>query len=142
MESPAAEQERQDAWKGAALVFLGATAWSTGGLGVKWLTAEAEWPAMLVSGFRAVFAGLVFLVAARGRVLPPKGKAARWFWLGAFSYAMVITGFVAATFMTTAANAIFIQDTMPVWVLLLSVPLLGERPTRRDAFAIDRKSVV
>jgi len=44
--------------------------------------------------------------------------------------------FVVATKLTTAANAIFIQDTAPLWVLLLSPWLLGERPTRGELLAV------
>jgi drug/metabolite transporter (DMT)-like permease len=44
--------------------------------------------------------------------------------------------FVLATKLTTAANAIFIQDTAPLWVLLLSPWLLRETPTRGELLAI------
>ena len=39
--------------------------------------------------------------------------------------------FVLATRMTTAANAIFLQDTAPLYVLLLG-PLLLREPIRRS----------
>ena len=43
--------------------------------------------------------------------------------------------FVVATKLTTAADAIFIQYTSPVYVALLSWPLLRERVTWRDGVA-------
>ena len=44
--------------------------------------------------------------------------------------------FVLATKLTTAANAIFIQDTAPLWVLVLSPWLLRETPTRGELLAV------
>ena len=40
--------------------------------------------------------------------------------------------FVIANKLTTSANAIFLQSTAPLWVLLAGPALLGERTTRRD----------
>lgn len=40
--------------------------------------------------------------------------------------------FVIANSLTTAANAIFLQSTAPLWILVMSPWLLGERPSRRD----------
>ena len=56
--------------------------------------------------------------------------------LVAVAYAFTVVLFVVATKLTTAANAIFIQDTAPLWVLLLSPWLLRERPTRGELLAI------
>ena len=47
-------------------------------------------------------------------------------------YGATLTAFVLATKLTTAANAIFLQATAPLYLLLLSPVLLGERITRRD----------
>jgi drug/metabolite transporter (DMT)-like permease len=51
-------------------------------------------------------------------------------------YAVTVILFVVATKLTTAANAIFIQDTAPLWVLLVSPWLLRERPTRGELLAV------
>ncbi len=48
------------------------------------------------------------------------------------AYAATLILFVIATKWTTSANAIFLQDTAPAYVLLLSPWLLGERLNRRD----------
>jgi DME family drug/metabolite transporter len=47
-------------------------------------------------------------------------------------YAATLTLFVLATKLTTAANAIFLQSTAPLYVLLLGPLMLGEHFTRRD----------
>jgi drug/metabolite transporter (DMT)-like permease len=44
--------------------------------------------------------------------------------------------FCAATKLTTAANAILLQYTAPVWVALFGAWFLGERTTRADWFTI------
>jgi drug/metabolite transporter (DMT)-like permease len=48
------------------------------------------------------------------------------------AFAMTLTLFVTANKLTTAANAIFLQSTAPLWVLLAGPLLLGERTTRAD----------
>ncbi len=50
----------------------------------------------------------------------------------AVAYAFTVLLFVLANKLTTSANAIFLQDTAPLWVLLLSPVLLRERPTRGE----------
>jgi DME family drug/metabolite transporter len=47
-------------------------------------------------------------------------------------YACMITLFVNATKLTTAANAIFLQSTAPLYILLLAPLLIGERFRPRD----------
>ncbi len=52
--------------------------------------------------------------------------------LGAVAYAACTVTLVTATKMTTAANAILLQYTAPVWIALLGAWFLGERATRAD----------
>jgi drug/metabolite transporter (DMT)-like permease len=122
--------------RGVAWILAGALLWSTGGVGVKWLTGIEGWPPLLVSAFRSLLAAVVFFLALGGRWSPPASDSRRWFWLGALTYAYVVTAFVVATFLTTAANAIILQDTAPLWVLGFSGVMLGERARWRDAGAL------
>ncbi|MBX3261090.1 MAG: DMT family transporter [Labilithrix sp.] len=124
---------------GALLVLAAAALWSTGGVGVKIADAEP----LVVAGLRSVFA-LAFMIVViavqlRGerRPLAVMGQLLRrpLVWAAAASYALMVVMFVLAARRTTAANAIFIQYTAPVYVALLSAPLLGERPTRSDLLA-------
>ena len=50
----------------------------------------------------------------------------------AAAYTATVILLVVATKATTAANAIILQYTAPLFVFVLGIPLLGERPTRRD----------
>jgi drug/metabolite transporter (DMT)-like permease len=107
----------------AALV-AGAVLFSTGGLAMK-LCTLAPWQ---VACLRAAVAALALALLA---------PASRRGWtrltlLVALPYAATILLFALANRATTAANAIFLQDTAPLYVLLLGPWLLGERIGRGD----------
>ncbi len=96
---------------------------STGGAGIK----VESFTAAQVSFVRSGIAALALLVWLRGRV--------RWrpAALGAgVVYAATLSLFVGATKLTTAANAIFLQSTAPLYVLALAPLMLHERVRRRD----------
>jgi DME family drug/metabolite transporter len=134
------EPKHSERRTGAFLVIAAATLWSTGGVGVKVAVAEP----MVIAGLRSVFA-LVFMAVVLAVGLRKSGGAfvivtallrRPLVWAAATSYALMVVCFVLAVRRTTAANAIFIQYTGPVYVAMLGGPLLGERVTRRDLFAI------
>ena len=107
---------------GAALL------WSTGGAAIK----STELGALQIAGGRALFAGLaVFILFPSSRQRFTKAV-----WLTAGAYAAVTTLFVVANRYTTAANAIFLQNIAPIWVLLFGVRWLGERPTRAELWSV------
>jgi drug/metabolite transporter (DMT)-like permease len=56
--------------------------------------------------------------------------------LAGIAYAATVVLFSVANKLTTSANAIFIQDTAPLWVVLLSPLLLRERPSRGELLSI------
>jgi len=125
---------------GALLVIAAATLWSTGGVGVKVAVAEP----LVIAGLRSVFA-LMFMAVALTVGLRRGGAGGAvvltllrrpLVWAAAASYALMVVCFVLAARRTTAANAIFIQYTGPIYVALLGGPLLGERVTRRDLIAV------
>jgi DME family drug/metabolite transporter len=112
---------------GHVLRILGAAAlFSTAGAAIK-STVLTSWQ---VAGLRAGFASLAVLV-----LLP---ETRRRFSLKAaavgVSYAVTVILFVQANKLTTAANAIFIQCTSPLYILLLGPWLLKERIRRGDIF--------
>ncbi|HEY1435100.1 MAG TPA: DMT family transporter [Thermoanaerobaculia bacterium] len=114
--------------RGVLLVAAAALLWSTGGIGIKWL---AE-PPLKIAFYRSATAAVALFVIFRPRV---------WRWTPAFlvgigSYAACLTTFVLATKWTSAANAIFLQYSGVVWVLLLSPLVLGEPFHRRDGIAV------
>jgi drug/metabolite transporter (DMT)-like permease len=122
---------------GVALVLVAAVLWSSGGLGIK----SIDLPPVALAGWRGLFALPVLvgmmLVRARstGGVHARASLSSLAAWAGVASYALMVICFVVATKLTTAADAIFIQYTSPVYVALLSWPLLRERVTWRDGVA-------
>ena len=112
--------------RNAALFVAGAAIlWSSGGLFIK----LAPMPALAVACGRSLVAAAFYLI-----VLRPNLRAARF--STALSYAGCIVTFVAATRLTTAANAIFLQYTGPAYVLLLSPLILKEAFRRIDGVCV------
>ena len=67
-------------------------------------------------------------------VLMPEARR-NWTWRAAavgLSYALTLVLFVTANKLTTAANAIFLQSTAPLYLLILSPLILKERIRRSD----------
>ena len=119
-----------------AYVLVAALLWSTGGLGVK----SVDLSPMAVAGLRSAFAApvlaIALLVEARRRNVAVGALLRRpLVWAAAFSYAVMVVSFVVACKLTTAANAILLQYTGPVYVALLSWPLLRERVRAADVVA-------
>ena len=101
-----------------------ALCWSLGGLLIK----SVAWPPLAVAGGRG------FIAAAFLAIFAPRF---RFTWSaaqigGALAYAATTILFVTATKLTTAANAILLQYTAPVWIALFGAWFLGERTTRVD----------
>jgi drug/metabolite transporter (DMT)-like permease len=114
--------------RGILLVAAAALLWSTGGIGIKLLSE----PPLVIAFYRSATAAAALLLLFRPRVW-------RWtpaFLIGLVSYAACLTTFVLATKWTSAANAIFIQYSGVVWVLLASPLVLREPLRRKDAAAV------
>jgi drug/metabolite transporter (DMT)-like permease len=111
------------------LLLLAATLWSVGGLGIK----QVEWNAPAIASVRGALAALTMLVWLRGRT---RFTWSRWQLGAALSYAAVTVLFAYANKMTTAANAILLQYTAPVYIALLAPRLLGERGRPGDWVAV------
>ncbi|HEY9403800.1 MAG TPA: DMT family transporter [Pyrinomonadaceae bacterium] len=91
-------------------VVIAVLLWSTGGLFIKWSTlSDAE-----LSGARALFAAATVMLLTRREGFRLNLVTA----IAAVFYAALLYLFVRATMQTTAANAIFLQYTAPVYILL------------------------
>ena len=117
-----------DERRGALCVLAAALLWSTGGVAIK---AVAE-PALKVACYRSAVAAVVLAAFFRPRLW----RATLGFRTAIVSYAGCLTTFVVATKWTSAANAIFLQYSGIVWILVLAPLVLGEPFSRRDAGAI------
>ena len=110
-------------------VVIAVLMWSTGGLFIKLTALDAY----QVTFFRSLLAGLTVLIYV---VVKNRATAIRTLselrinGLGIFAsiiYATLLFLFVWATKHTTAANAIFLQYTAPIYILILGPFVIGEK---------------
>jgi drug/metabolite transporter (DMT)-like permease len=112
--------------QGTAILAVAACAllWSTGGLFVKLIS----WNPFAIAGVRSLIGGCVILAFLR---------RPRFTWsfaqvAGAVCYAMCMILFVSATKLTTAANAILLQYTAPLYAAVLGWIFLKEKAHALD----------
>ncbi|MDF2613569.1 MAG: protein of unknown function transrane [Clostridia bacterium] len=114
--------------KGIFLLVGTAVLWSLGGVLIKGVT----WNGTAVAGIRSIIAACVIL-CFMGK---PNFKFT-WPRIGAIvSYAATVLLFVIATKKTTAANAILLQYTAPIYTAILGTWLLKERVYKKDITCI------
>lgn len=107
---------------GAALL------WSTGGLFIKWTTLNA----FELSFGRSLLAALTVAFFTRREGYRLNSMTI----LTSLLYAALLILFVIATKLTTAANAIFLQYTAPIYVLVLEPVFYKEKFRRADLIAV------
>ena len=104
------------------MVLVAALLFSTGGAAIKACSLSNWQVASLRSGIAAI-ALLLLIPSAR------KGWTWRT-WVVGSAYAWTMITFVSANKLTTAANAVFLSGTAPLYILILG-PLLLHEPIRR-----------
>jgi drug/metabolite transporter (DMT)-like permease len=114
----------QPVWLVVIAVFM----WSTGGLFIKITSLDAY----QVTFFRSLLAGLTVLVLTRKDGLKIDGFGV----LASVIYATLLFLFVWATKHGTAANAIFLQYTAPIYILILAPFVIGEEFHLRDLVTV------
>ena len=117
-----------DRRKAILFLIIAAVLWSTSGIFLKTL----NWQPLAVLAGRSLFSSLVFLVYLR-RI--PR-RFTRWQWVAALSSVLTQLLYITAIQMTTAANAIFLQYTAPIYILFLGYWLLREKPSKADWVAM------
>lgn len=102
--------------------------WSTGGLFIKWTDLSG----LELSFYRSLFAAITVALFTRkeGFGLNPLTAVA------SVLYAILLVLFVLATKQTTAANAIFLQYTAPVYLLILEPLIYKEQFRSRDLITV------
>jgi drug/metabolite transporter (DMT)-like permease len=123
-----APRKMEDVDWGRSFVFLAALLWSLGGVFIKFLDLHP----LTIVFYRSLFASLVFLPFVKRADLSVNGPI----FISVISYSAAITAFVAANKLTTAANAIVLQYTAPLFVFLYSRVVLTQRITKPYAIAL------
>lgn len=113
-----------------ALCMAGtAVCFSLGGLLIKFI----PWSPLAINGCRSILAAAVvglFLVLSKHKICWTRSV-----WIGAVCLCISMTLFTVANKLTSAANAIVIQYTAPIFVILFMWLFLRERPKRGDVVA-------
>jgi drug/metabolite transporter (DMT)-like permease len=115
----------------ALAIALCALLWSTGGILIK----SVDWNPLAIAGVRSFIGAITIMLLLRripsfiirtkaGRI--DRGQTAVCI-IAALSYSLTMILFVVSNKMTTAANAILLQYTNPLYVILLSPLALGEK---------------
>jgi len=112
-------------FKGVFLVCLASLFWSSAGLFIKLV----ELPALQIAMYRSLIAGLFFLIyiSFQWRKAASSFRLNRSALITAIFYTGTVSLFVIANKLTTSANAVFLQYTAPVYVILISYFVLRER---------------
>jgi len=109
--------------KGILYVAIAMVLFSTGGLFIKLIDANAY----TITFGRALIAGLIFLPFIQWQ----KIKLSKGYVALVLAYCYVCIVFVITTKITTAANAIILQCTAPLWLYLFYV-IKGKKIKRRE----------
>ena len=109
-------------------VVVAVLMWSTGGLFIKLTSLDAY----QVTFFRSLLAAITVLVLTRKAGM----RLTVFAMIASIIYAATLFLFVWATKHTTAANAIFLQYTAPIYILILSPFVIGEKFHWRDLITI------
>lgn len=115
--------------KGTIYVLLSAVCFSTGGVLIK----SIPWSSITIQGIRSIFS---FMLIASYMVITKR----KFVWnktvlFGAVCNTAMALTFVSATKMTTAANAIVLQFTEPIFVILLMWALYKKKPKKAAVVA-------
>src|SRR5688572_31139852 len=122
------EPQKAEAFPPVVYVLIAVLIWSTGGLFIKLTTLDAY----QVTFYRSLFAGITVAILTRKQGL----KIDLFGVMTSIIYATLLFLFVWATKKTTAANAIFLQYTAPIYILILAPFVIGEKFHLRDLITV------
>ena len=106
------------------LLITAALMWSLGGVFIKLVDLNP----MGIAGIRSLGAAVVLLIYIK----KPRLYWNRYFFTGVLAYTAMVVLYVLSIRLTTAANAIFLEFTAPIYVVAFSYFLLNEKIDRFD----------
>jgi len=110
--------------RGVAMIAAAALLWSLQGV----LGKANPWGSFSLVGVRAVFASVVLGLLRRDFRLPKRPVD----WLAGGFVALTALLFLVANNLTSASNAIILQYTMPLFVMLFGLVFLKKKPARSE----------
>jgi drug/metabolite transporter (DMT)-like permease len=109
-------------------LLLAAVLWSLAGIFIKFLSL----PPLTIVFYRSLSASLFFAFFVRRSIAAPRVALL----VSAIAYTAAISAFVSANKITTAANAIALQYTAPMFVFMIVHYLFGEKITGASWIAL------
>ena len=124
------ETSTKPAFYGPLMMLIASILFATGGI----LCKLIPWSPLAINGVRNLLGGL--LIGAYLLATHHKLKFNLKILFGAICMCGVTTLFIVANKLTTAANAIVLQYTAPIWIILLSALILKKKPQAREIITI------
>ncbi len=109
-------------------MVLASVFWSIAGLFIK----QISWHPLVIAGLRSLICGTFLLFFIDKKKIYINKKVL----FGSVMYVFVAGLFVMANKMTTSTNAILLQFTAPIWVVVISVLFLRQKPNKKDVLAV------
>ena len=116
--------------KGILYMIICAALWSTAGIFIKLL----PWNSMVIAGTRSLVAAVFYYLYMRHEKIP--FVFSKYSISGGISLAFVFLLFVSANKLTTSANAIVLQYSAPIYILILSALLYRQKFRAVDIMAV------
>ena len=114
--------------KGPLCMLAASVCWSFGGLCIKFI----PWSAMSIIGLRALLAAVVFSIYRRSlKISLTKGNIT-----AAVCLSLTTILFVFANKLTTAAAAILLQFSAPIFIILIQLVFYRQKPKVSEAVAV------
>ena len=122
------ENSTHSKYSGPLYMVAASICWSLGGVLIYFI----PWSAMSIIGLRALFAALVFVLFQKGiKISFTTGNI-----ISGICLSLTTILFVFANQLTTAAAAILLQFTSPVWVLIIRFIFYKKRPKLGEIIAV------
>lgn len=122
------EKLKNKPFYGTLLVILAGVVWSLSGV----LSKGIDWGGFSKTGIRALITVVILGIGRRSfKVRLTAGNI-----IGAIGVAATSLLYMFSISLTTSANAIVLQYSMPVFVVLYGILVLHEKPLRRDILAV------
>lgn len=116
--------------KAMLLMALCAVMWSIGGIFIKLIS----WNPLLIAGARSLIAAAVLAVYMMRQKIPV--RSCRYSWGAGIGLSMSCICFVIANKLTTAANAVVLQYTAPIFVLLMTSLMFRQKLKKQEIFVV------
>ncbi len=124
------QEKTKPAFYGPLMMLIACILFSTGGI----LCKLIPWSPLAINGVRNLLGGGligIYLLATHHRL-----RFNFKIFIGVICMGGVTTLFIVANKLTTAANAIVLQYSAPIWLILLSAILLKKKPLVKDVITI------